>query len=154
MSIDGDCGVFVTALLQALSKVDIQARVVSLGSKRFERGEQLGDTHALAEVFDRRSKRWVLVDPTFNVQVVDGEGNTLGIAELMATQMRGGKWALSSIAPSLPGRGASEYYLPFGDLLWVADAPVCEELGAYGAGYRSRNETVAEIARAKYSGAR
>ena len=154
ISIDGDCGVFATVLLQALSQVDIQARVVCLGSKRFERGEQLGDTHALVEVFDRRSMRWVLVDPTFNVQVVDGEGKSLGIAELMATQLRGGKWALRSIAPSLPGRSASEYYLPFGDLLWVADAPAREELGAYGAGYRSRDQTVAEITRAKYSGAK
>jgi hypothetical protein len=154
ISIDGDYGVFANAVLQALSKVDIPARVVSLGSKRFERGEELGDTHALVEVFDRRSKCWVLVDPTFNVQVVDGEGKSLGIAELMATQTRGGKWALRSITPSLPGRSASEHYLPFGDLLWVADAPARAELGAYGAGYRSRDQTVAEIARAKYSGVR
>jgi hypothetical protein len=149
-SIDGDCGVFSSALLQALSKVNIVARPVCLGSKRFELGEELGDTHALVEVFDRSSERWVLVDPTFNLQFVDDDGRSLGIAELMTIQTSGGKWALHSIAPPLPGRSASEYYLPFCDLLWVADAPAVPGLGARGAMYRSRDQTVNEIARAKY----
>ncbi len=149
-SIDGTCGTFANALLQALSKVNIVSRLVCLGSKRFELGEELGDTHALVEVFDRSSERWVLVDPTFNVQFVDDDGKSLGIAELMTIQTSGGKWALHSIAPPLPGRSATEYYLPFRDLLWVADAPAVPGLGARGAMYQSRDQTVSEIIRAKY----
>jgi hypothetical protein len=150
-TIDGSCGNFSSALVEALRRVGIVARRVHLGSRRFERGEERFDTHVLVEAFDRKNERWVLVDPTFNVQFVDGGGRSLGIAELMALHADGGKWALRQIAPPLPGRSAAEYYLPLSDLLWAADAPAVSTLGALGAQYQSLDQTVDEIARTRYA---
>ncbi|MBM4225855.1 MAG: hypothetical protein FJ167_14030, partial [Gammaproteobacteria bacterium] len=72
-TVDGDCGTFSGAALQLVEVCGLIGRSVALGSARFARGEELGDTHALVEVFDRSQKRWVLVDPTFNVFYEDAD---------------------------------------------------------------------------------
>lgn len=150
-SINGDCGVFSNALREACANCGIICRPVSLGTQRFEMGEDLGDTHALVEVFDKKQSRWLLVDPTFNVVFESGDGRMLGIAELIALSQNGGNWKPKQIGPPLPSRSLEEYYLPIAKLLWLADAPAVPSLGDMGAAYRSRAQTVGEIVRVKYS---
>ena len=150
-TIDGDCAVFSNALLEACAHCGIICRPVYLGTQRFEKGEDLGDTHALVEVFDKKQSRWLLVDPTFNVVFESGDGRMLGIAELIALSQGGGNWKSKQIGPSLPSRSLEEYYLPIGKLLWLADAPAVPSLGGIGAEYRSRAQTVGEVVRAKYT---
>lgn len=154
--IDGDCGTYAIAALQLLEVCGLIGRGVSLGSARFLRGEEQGDTHALAEVFDRSQKRWVLVDPTFNVVFEDEGGRLLGIAELFTLRDQRGAWKPTEIKPPLPGRAIAQYYLPFESLLWVANAPAIAGLGEPGPDdpgreYRSGAQTVQEVLREKYS---
>ena len=149
-TINGDCGTFSNALREACANCGIICRPVSLGTQRFEMGEDLGDTHALVEVFDKKQSRWLLVDPTFNVVFESGDGRMLGVAELIALSQSGGNWKSKQIGPSLPSRSLEEYYLPIGKLLWLADAPAVPSLGDIGAAYRSRAQTVGEVVRAKY----
>lgn len=149
-SIDGDCGVFAKAMVDLLARCGLIGRIVSLGSARFENGEELGDTHALVEVFDRKHGRWVLVDPTFNIVFEDSGGRLLGIADLMDLRRRGGDWKPKEISPPIPGRAVDTYYLPFASLLWVADAPAVPDLGDSGLAFRAREHTVAEIMKSKY----
>ena len=149
-TIDGDCGVFACALREACAIRGIICRPVHLGSQQFEMGENLNDTHALVEVFDKKQGRWFLVDPTFNVVFESGDGRMLGLAELIEFAQSGITWRPTQIGPSRPGRGLSEYYLPFKRLLWLADAPAVPALGEEGAEYRSRAQTVREVVRAKY----
>jgi len=155
-TVDGDCGTFSSAVLQILRVCGLIGRSVVLGSERFARGEELGDTHELVEVFDRSQKRWVLVDPTFNIVFEDAGGRMRGIAELVTLRDQRGAWKPTEINPPLPGRAIAQYYLPFESLLWVANAPAIAGLGEPGPDdpgreYRSGAQTVQEIAREKYS---
>jgi len=154
--IDGSCGTFSSAALRLLEVCGLIGRSVSLGSARFARGEELFETHVLVEVFDRSQKRWVLVDPTFNVVFEDAGGRMLGIAELVTLQHQGGAWKPTEIKPPLPGRAIAQYYLPFESLLWVANARAIAGLGEPGPDdpgreYRSGAQTVNEIFHEKYS---
>jgi len=155
-SIDGSCGTFSSAVLQILEVFGLIGRRVALASERFARGEERFDTHALVEVFDRSQKRWVLVDPTFNVFYEDAGGRLLGIAELVTLRDQRGAWKPTEINPPLPGRAIAQYYLPLENLLWVASAPSVAGLGEPGPDdpgreYRSGAQTVEEIFREKYS---
>jgi len=150
-SIDGDCGTYTAAMLEALANCGMVARPVSLGTQRFEGGESLGDTHALVEVFDTAQSRWVLMDPTFNIVFEGEDGRMLGIAELMAVSRNAGAWKAIPISAPLPGRSVEEYYLPLRELLWMADAPAVTSLGPSGGAFRSRDLTVGEVVRAKYA---
>jgi transglutaminase-like putative cysteine protease len=149
-SIDGDCGTYTSAMLEALSNCGIDGRAVSLGTQRFEQGASLGDTHALVEVFDKAQSRWLLVDPTFNVVFEGEDGRVLGIAELITLNRNGGNWETRQISACLPGRSIKEYYLPMTELLWMADAPAVPGLGSSGVAFRSRDLTVNEVIRTKY----
>jgi len=155
-SIDGSCGTFSSAALQLLKVCGLIGRSVALASERFARGEELFDTHVLVEVFDRSQKRWVLVDPTFNVFYEDAGGRLLGIAELVTLRDQRGAWKPTEIKPPLPGRAIAQYYLPLESLLWVANAPAIAGLGEPGPDdpgreYRSGAKTVNEIFQEKYS---
>jgi len=154
--IDGSCGTFSSAALRLLEVCGLIGRSVSLGSARFARGEELFETHVLVEVFDRSQKRWVLVDPTFNVVFEDAGGRLLGIAELVTLRDQRGAWKPTEIKPPLPGRAIAQYCLPFESLLWVANAPAIAGLGEPGPDdpgreYRSGAKTVNEIFQEKYS---
>jgi len=155
-SIDGSCGAFSSAVLQILEVFGLIGRRVALASERFARGEELGDTHELVEVFDRSQKRWVLVDPTFNLVFENAGGRLLGIAELVTLRDQRGAWKPTEIKPPLPRRAIAQYYLPFESLLWVANARAIAGLGEPGPDdpgreYRSGAQTVEEIFREKYS---
>ena len=148
--IDGDCGVFANAMGEMCGVLGIVNRIVCLGSAKFYGGESLGDTHALVEVFDPESKRWVLIDPTFNVEFVRGDGSTMGIAALFEAQRAKADWRAIPLGPQRRGRTIEAYYLPFAELLYCGDAPAVLPLGEQGAAFRSQQETVLEVARRRY----
>lgn len=95
-----------------------------------------------------------MVDPTFNVDFESVDGQLLGISELMDLRNRPEAWKPAQMFPPLPGRGITDYSLPFKDLLSIADAPSVDGLRAgtedVGREYRSAEQTVRERAQAKY----
>jgi hypothetical protein len=153
-TIDGSCGTFADAAMDGFGRLGLTARAVSLGSRRFYDGEALVDTHVLVEIFDPELSRWILLDPTFNVCFRSDTGEELGITQLMEYQRTARPWRAVPLGPVLPGRSLAEYYLPFGDLLFMAQAPAVPKLGALGARIQSADLSMSEVLARKYPSAR
>ena len=148
--IAGDCGNFANALIQACENIGVRSRLVSLGSKRFAEGNEIGETHALVEVFDPAANSWILLDPTFNIMFESESGSWIGIADLMALSNSGATWKPVPIGPVKEGRRVQDYYLPYQSFLFVANAPAVPSLGDRGAAYQSQNSIISEIVKQKY----
>jgi len=74
-----DCASFTSALLQELSyaRVPVQARelAVCFNTDSF-------DCHALVEVLDTDTQRWITIDPTFGLYALNGSGQPATSAEI------------------------------------------------------------------------
>jgi hypothetical protein len=76
-----DCSAFTTTLLSALAdaNVPLQGRQLSVcfNTDSF-------DCHALAELFDSDTQRWITLDPTFGLYALSAQGQAATSAEISA----------------------------------------------------------------------
>jgi hypothetical protein len=149
-TIDGSCGNFAHAMVDLCTRLGVHARFVNMATRRFATGLASGDTHVLVEVFDPDSRRWMLLDPTFNTMFRGPSGQHVGLRELFQLADAKLKWTAEAIGPLRPGRSIQEYYLTYEDLLFVVSAPAVPALGELGCEYRSQPNTVHEIGRERY----
>ncbi len=152
-TIDGSCGNFALAMVDLCTQLGVHARIATIATSRFAAGLASGDTHVLVEVFDPESRKWVLLDPTFNTAFRGPGGELVGLKELFRLASAKLKWVVEPIGPLRPGRSIQEYYLTYEDLLFVVDAPAVPALGDNGCEYRSQQTTVDEIGRKQYPSA-
>lgn len=76
-----DCGAFTTALLAQLAdaKVPLQVRELDICFNT-----NAYDCHALIEILDTDSQRWVTIDPTFGLYALNAQGQPATAAEISA----------------------------------------------------------------------
>ena len=153
-TVDGSCGNFADAMIDGCGQLGIVARPVSLGSQRFYEGAAVMDTHVLVEVFDPALGRWILLDPTFNLCFQTDDGEELGLAQLMQLQRSGRAWRAAPLGPVRLGRGIDEYYLPYRELFFMAQAPAVPQLGAAGVAIQTTDLPFPEVIDQKYKSPR
>jgi hypothetical protein len=100
----------------ALTTVGIPARPVRLATRNYLLGARQTETHVTVEV--RVDGRWMVSDPTFNVDFGCSDGGTrLSVSEMRDCSGRGGRLIEVPGATQIPDRTIEFHNVPYGDLL-------------------------------------
>lgn len=121
-TINGNCWNFAAAFVLIMGELGEVARPVQLGSKAYILGEESGETHVLAEVFDPSTSSWFVVDPTFNATYTDADGHILGAAAAHRELLGGRVVEAIQHQPCQFGRCADQYYMPVAELFYMVAA--------------------------------
>jgi hypothetical protein len=128
--VTGTCSTFAETLRSAAEALGVTCRTVTLGTAAWadpaRHARHENDVHALVEALEPSTRRWILLDPTFNVHFEDARGNMLGLSELYALASEGKPWRIVPGSVVKPGRSSQEYYIPYGSLLSYVYAPEIE----------------------------
>ncbi len=147
-TINGNCWNFAAAFVLIMGELGEVARPVQLGSKAYILGEESGETHVVAEVFDPSTSSWFVVDPTFNTTYTDSDGHILGAAIAHRELLGGRVIKVIQHQPCQSGRCADQYYIPATDLFFMVaakdSAKTPEEDSVHLPSFRSMTTSYAE----------
>jgi len=114
------CGGMSSTYAWMLSMFDIPARTVEFTTQTFIDGGRRNDTHVTVEVYDKKTDRWYVSDPTFSISLMcQGRRQLADVEKPRECTINGeGISYVSNGIEYLKGRTVEEYYLPYSDLLF------------------------------------
>jgi len=115
------CGPISNTYRWLLNQMNIPARTVQLATKHYVNGRRKYDTHVSVEVWDAQRSKWIISDPTFNVNFrCNGTKVLADFKELSrCSKMNVAIVPVENGSTYLKGRRLSDYYLPYTELLYA-----------------------------------
>jgi len=105
------CSDYATTLIQELTDAGV---LLSFRTRALAFNDRAHDSHAVVEILDSDTGRWLVLDPTFGLETLNASGQPATAAEI-SEAARGQNWALLSFRYLTPAgdRYARNYYLDY-----------------------------------------